>query len=250
MEPSLTTPYGSLYRADCLEFLPSLQPASVDMVFADPPFNLGKDYRNRRSDSLGEREYLDWCRAWVAECARLLKPGGAMFVYQLPRWAFQLAVQLKAEGLGFRHWIALTMKSTFPRGRKLYPAHYALLYFTKGDPRVFHRLRLRERLCRHCGCRLQGGGLLSDFWPDTSPARHKKHKSRPGINELKPMIPERCILTATNLGDLVLDPFGGGGSNYIAAERNRRKWLGCEVGPVEPIIERFKQEFHQAPWQR
>lgn len=58
---------------------------------------------------------------------RVLTPGGALFVCALPRLAYQFAAYLN-EALEFRHWIALTMKGTFPRGQRLYPAHYALLY--------------------------------------------------------------------------------------------------------------------------
>jgi site-specific DNA-methyltransferase (adenine-specific) len=84
---------------------------------------------------------------------------------------------------------------------------------------------------------------LTDFWDDTSPARHQKNKSRWHINELKPTIPERCIQISTNPGDLVLDPFGGGGSTYISAEHLHRFWLGSEIGPCEPILDRFDREF-------
>jgi site-specific DNA-methyltransferase (adenine-specific) len=154
----------------------------------------------------------------------------------------------------FRHWIALSMKGTFPRGRKLYPAHYALLYFSKGEPKTFNHVRLPVPKCRHCGKDIKdyGGhrkylnplGLnLTDFWDDTAPARHQKFKARWHINELKPMIPSRCIEISTEPGDLVLDPFGGGGSTYEAAQRLDRYWLGSEVGDVTPIVERFERNF-------
>ena len=146
------------------------------------------------------------------------------------------------------------MKGTFPRGNKLYPAHYALLYFTKGTPKTFNRVRLPIPTCRHCGKDIKdyGGhrkylnpaGLnLTDIWDDTSPARHSKNKSRWHVNELKPTIPERCIQISTNPCDIVLDPFGGGGSTYVTAERLHRFWIGTEIGPCEPILERFEREF-------
>ncbi|MGE5776837.1 MAG: DNA methyltransferase, partial [Chloroflexota bacterium] len=149
-----------------------------------------------------------------------------------------------------RHWIAITMKNTYPRGNNLYPAHYGLLYFTKGTPRVFNKLRVPVPVCRHCGKeikdygghrdKLNDAGLnLTDFWEDTSPVRHNKFKTRVS-NELKPMIPERAILMSTNPDDIVLDPFGGGGTTFQVAEKNQRYWIGMEIGPCEPIIERLQ----------
>jgi len=225
---------------------------SVNCIFADPPFNLGKDYGDEKvNDQLEKKTYLNWSYSWLEESCRVLKPGGALFVYIIPQWAYYFASFLD-EHLLFRHWIAVSMKGTFPRGRKLYPAHYALLYFTKGMPATFNRVRLPIPVCRHCGKDIKdyGGhrkylnpaGLnLTDFWDDTSPNRHRKFKVRQ-INELKLMIPERAILISTHPGDIVLDPFGGGGSTYQAAEELGRLWVGSEIAGCEPIISRFREK--------
>jgi DNA methylase len=250
-EPQLTTTHGLLFQMDCLKFLSQIKTDSIHCVFADPPFNLGKEYKNGFKDKWVAKEYFRWCEQWLDESMRILIPGGALFVYALPRIAYRFAAYLD-EALEFRHWIALTMKGTFPRGRKLYPAHYALLYFTKGDPRVFNKVRLPIPVCRHCGKDLKdyGGhrkylnpdGLnLTDFWEDTSPNRHKHSKARPGVNELKPLIPGRAIQIATNPKDIVLDPFGGGGSTFQEAQRLGRFWLGCEIGDCAPITRRFEE---------
>lgn len=238
-KPFLTTSHGVLFKADCLQVMPKLRSESVDCVFADPPFNIGKDYKNGFSDRVSEEDYYTWCERWITEAERLLKPGGAFFVYALPQHAIRFAAVLQRT-LTFRHWIALSMKGTFPRGKKLYPAHYALLYYTKGEPKTFNRIRLRITTCRHCGGEIKdyGGhrnklnplGLnLSDFWDDTSPNRHRKFKVRAGVNELKLVIPERAILISTEPGDIVFDPFGGGGTTYEAAELHHRSWIGTEL---------------------
>jgi site-specific DNA-methyltransferase (adenine-specific) len=205
---------------------------------------------------MGPEEYLSWCSSWIREGIRVLAQGGAMFVYSLPKWAYHLATFMDGD-LEFRHWIALTMKSTYPRGKKLYPAHYALLYFTKGPPRTFHHLRTPIPVCRHCGgdIRDYGGhrkalhpdGLsLTDFWDDTSPNRHRRTKARAGMNELKTTIPDRCIRIATEPGDLVLDPFGGGGSTYEAAQASGRFWMGSEIGDCGPARSRLEGAFPEA----
>jgi len=250
-EPHLMTTHGLLFQTDCLKFFAQIKSESIHCVFADPPFNLGKEYKNGFNDKWVEKEYFRWCEQWLDESTRVLVPGGALFVYALPRIAYRFAAYLD-EILEFRHWIALTMKGTFPRGRKLYPAHYALLYFTKGDPRTFNKVRLPIPSCRHCGKDLKdyGGhrkylnpaGLnLTDFWEDTSPNRHKHSKARPGVNELKPLIPGRAIQIATNAKDIVLDPFGGGGSTFQEAQRSGRFWVGCEIGDCGPITSRFEE---------
>ena len=252
-KPVLTTQYGALFSSDCLAILKELKEETVDCVFADPPFNLGKDYKNGFKDKTSEADYYEWCHQWIAECSRILKPGGAFFIYALPEIAVRFAAFMR-ERLTFRHWIAITMKGSYSRGKKLYPAHYALLYFTRGDPKTFNRVRLPIPVCRHCGGEIKdyGGhrdklnpeGLnLTDFWDDTSPNRHKKFKVRPGVNELKLVVPERAILMSTDEGDLVLDPFGGGGSTYQAAEKNRRRWLGIEKYDCPYIIKRMSDSF-------
>ncbi len=255
-KPFLATEFGFLFSDDCLQVLKHMRDETIDCVFADPPFNLGKDYRNGYDDQREESEYLEWCRAWISECCRVLKPGGAIFVYATPRRALQFGVLL-SEWTDFRHWIALSMKGTYPRGDTLYPAHYSLLYFTRGTPKTFNKLRVQISTCRHCGGEIKdyGGhrnklnpeGLnLSDFWEDTSPNRHKGSKVRLGVNELKHLIPERAILMSTNEGDIVFDPFGGGGTTYVVAQRHGRKWVGTELFDSHYIQQRMERELPRA----
>lgn len=249
--PVFKTSRGVLYNCDCLQLIRAIRDDHVDCVFADPPFNLGKDYGDLKVDDLREKKaYLDWSFAWLEQCCRILRPGGALFVYIIPHWAYHFACFLE-QHLTFRHWIAVSMKGTFPRGMKLYPAHYALLYFTKGLPKIFNRdeVRIPVPVCRHCGEDIKdyGGhrkylnpkGLnLTDIWDDTSPNRHRKFKFRK-VNELKLTIPERAIRISTAPNEIVLDPFGGGGSTYQAAEQAGRLWVGSEISDCSPIIERI-----------
>jgi site-specific DNA-methyltransferase (adenine-specific) len=257
LRPAFSTPRGVLYHTDCMRLFATLRSDAIDCLFADPPFNLGKDYgKGSSSDSLAREEYLHWCCSWLTESVRVIKPGGTIFIYILPQWGFHFAAHLESRGMMFRHWIAISMKGTFPRGNKLYPAHYAILYFSKGIPKCFNKIRVPIPVCRHCGKDIKdyGGhrkylnpeGLsLTDFWDDTAPARHQKFKSRWHINELKPVIPSRCIEMSTNCGDVVLDPFGGGGSTFEAAERLDRNWIGSEIGNCTPIIERLERQVTQ-----
>jgi site-specific DNA-methyltransferase (adenine-specific) len=105
-------------------------------------------------------------------------------------------------------------------------------------------------VCRHCGGDIKDyGGYkhkmnprginLSDIWSDIPAVRHKKYKKRQA-NELHLKFMDRILDIATKEGDIVLDPFGGSGTTYIAAELKRRKWIGIELSTTDDIIKRFK----------
>lgn len=242
------TNLGRLYEGDCLSLLPEVADNSVDLIFADPPFNLGKDYACKMNDSIGDAQYLDWCRAWLSQLTRILAPGGSLFVYNLPKWNLALGPHLM-ERLTFRHWIAVDMKYSLPIQGRLYPSNYSLLYFIKGNrPKTFTPDRVPLKTCRHCGGELQdyggykdkmnpAGVNLADVWSDIPPVRHHKYKDRKA-NQLALKLLDRVVCMASKEGDTVLDPFGGSGTTYIAAELLGRRWIGMELDSSE-IIRRF-----------
>ena len=247
-----TTDLGSLYEGDCNEILSCIHSESVDTVFSDPPFNLSKEYGSQVNDDRSENDYVDWCKVWLHECVRVLKPGGAIFVYNLPKWNIILANYLYEIGMTFRHWIAVNIKLSLPIPGRLYPSHYSLLYFTKGKPQVFRRIRTPIELCRHCGGEIKDYGghrgamnpkgvNLTDVWNDIPPVRHWKFKSRKrSANQLSTKLVERIIRMSTRKDQLVLDPFGGSGTTYDVCERLKRRWIGIEVESCDVIIERLK----------
>ena len=243
------TEHGTLFQGDCLELMGRMEPGSVDVIFADPPFNLGKFYGDHYDDKTSEATYLEWSREWIAKGVELLSPGGAFFLYNIPKWNIHNGAVFAELGMDFRHWIAIDIKFGLPIQGKLYPSHYSLLYYTKGRPRTFSRPRLPIDVCRHCGGdikdygghrnKLHPDGInLSDVWNDIPPVRHKRTKNR-GANELSEKLLERVLTIASKPGDRVLDPFGGSGTTYAVAERMHRKWTGVELGDVEPIIRRL-----------
>lgn len=244
------TPLGVLYRGDCLELLPRLPAESVDLIFADPPFNLGKSYASGIDDAVPEARYLEWCKAWLEECVRLLRPGGSFFLYNLPKWNVALGGFMH-ERLTFRHAISVEMTYTLPIAGRLYPSHYSLLYYCKGPrPRVFAPDRLPMPTCPHCFRELKDYGgykdkmnpagiSLTDVWKDIPPVRHRKFKRRNDANELSIKLLDRVISLASQPDDLVLDPFGGSGTTYAVAELKGRRWIGMELGPVDQIVHRL-----------
>lgn len=234
-----------------MAILPLLKNEVVDTVFADPPFNLGKIYGHGINDKKSEARYLDWCQGWIKDCVRVLRPGGSLFLYNLPRWNIRLGTYLLDYGLTFRDWIAVSIKFGLPIPGRLYPAHYGLLYFSKGKPKTFRNIRTPIKTCRHCGKELKdygghrdamnpNGVNLTDVWDDIPPVRHRKFKSeKRQANQLSTKLLTRVVLLSTRAGDLVLDPFGGSGTTYDVCERLGRHWIGTEVGDCTAIMERL-----------
>jgi len=131
------------------------------------------------------------------------------------------------------------MKNGFVRGDHLYPAHYALLYYTKGKPTSFHRPKVPKPICAKCKRDLrdyggykkyvENGINLSDIWDDVSPVRHHKTKTR-AANELPLLIPERITTISGVKNGLIVDPFAGSGTTILAARSAGMRYVvsDCE----------------------
>ena len=250
--PHYVTDMGALFSADCLEVLPQIADNSVDTVYAGPPFNLKKEYGARSNDNRTDEAYLSWCYDWMDHAVRVLKPGGAFFIYNLPKWNVMLGAHLVRRGMSFRHWIAIQMGNSLPIQGRLYPAHYSLIYYTKGKPRTFRKIRTPIEKCRHCGGEVRDYGghrhamnpkgvNLKDIWTDIPPVRHWKYKSKDRkANALSTKILDRVIEMSTVPGDVVLDPFGGSGTTFAVCESRHRHWLGIELDFADVIVDRLE----------
>ncbi len=248
----LKTEFGELYQGDCLSLLEKIPDESFDLIFADPPFNLAKIYPSGINDSLSHTEYIEWTEEWLEQCIRVLKKGGSLFLWNIPKWNTYFSDFLNHR-LSFRHWISVDIKYSLPIQGKLYPSHYSLLYYVKGiRPNTFHPDRLPMKVCPKCSTDIKdyggyknkmnpAGVNISDVWDDIPPVRHAKYKRRKDANELSIKLLDRVIEMSSEPGDLIFDPFGGSGTTYIVSEIKHRRWVGIELGPITDITDRFKK---------
>lgn len=222
---------------DCVEVLKTIPDNSVDMTFADPPFNLQKKY-NGYKDSLEFKDYLDWCDVWIKEMVRVTKPTGSIFVHNIPKWLTFYATRLN-EYASFKHWIAWNAP-TAPMGKSLQPAHYGILYYVKETKKakVFEIRMPHERdrksnyLRKDYGGKKAGlhpfGPLISDVWTDIHRIKHSKYRNDHPCQLPIPLL-ERLMLMTTDEGDIVLDPFVGTGTTSVAAKKLGRRYIGIEL---------------------
>jgi site-specific DNA-methyltransferase (adenine-specific) len=145
------------------------------------------------------------------------------------------------------------MGNCLPIQGRLYPAHYSLLYYSKGKPNTFRKIRVPIGRCRHCGGEIKDYGghrhamnpkgvNLKDIWSDIPPVRHWKFKSKERrANALSTKILDRVVEMSTRQGDLVLDPFGGSGTTFAVCEKKDRHWVGIELDFAYIIQERLDE---------
>lgn len=251
-EAPLTLPsdfVDAVIQGDALEVLKRLPDESVDVVFADPPYNLDKAY-NVYEDEKDRRAYLAWCESWLSEYIRVLKPTGSLFVLNLPRWAMYHAHYLNRR-LHFQNWIVWDALSE-PRG-KLMPAHYALLFYTKHPTDfVFNYEELAALdarfYCLRSACIRQRKARgedekepLTDFWWDIHRIKHRRDRDYHPC-QLPDALMERIIRLTSRPGDVVLDALAGTGTTAVVAARLGRHYLAIDIDEVYVQITREKLE--------
>ena len=226
-----------ILQGDCLELFKQIPNGSIDVTFADPPFNLKKKY-NGYKDSLECKAYLDWCEEWIKEMIRVTKPTGSIFIHNIPKW-LTFYVNILNKHANFKHWIAWNAPSA-PMGKSLQPNHYGVLLYTKSikDTKLYELRMPHERERKSTFLRKDYGGhklklhpfgpLISDVWFDINRIKHSKYRNEHPC-QLPVHLLERIMLFATDENDVVLDPFSGTGSTAVAAKKLNRRYIGFEL---------------------
>jgi site-specific DNA-methyltransferase (adenine-specific) len=244
--PLFGTALGALWGTDALQLLQAQPSASVDLVFADPPYNLG---RERWDSFVSDRAYLDWSARWIEEAARTLGPAGSLYVCGMS----ELLADLK--GLAARHfagcrWLVWHYRNKGNLRGDWGRAHESILHLRKADFRLdvdaarvpynAHTLRYPDHPQAPTSRFAKGGRYV--WRPHPLGAKPRDVIEIPtlanGMAEKtahptqKPVeLVRRLVAAASRPGQRVLDPFGGSGTTYVVCEALGRRWLGCELAP-------------------
>lgn len=253
-------PTDEVLVGDCLELLAGLPEASVDLAFADPPFNIGYEY-DRYDDRRAKEDYLVWTERWLAAVRRLLTPTGSFFVAIGDEYAAEVKVRLDALGLTMRNWIVWHYTFGVNCTRKFNRSHAHIFYYV-ADPKryTFNAAAVRvpsARQTTYADRRANPAGKLPDdtwvlrpqedgrLFPSDSDTWYvsrvcgtfKERTAHPC--QMPEGVLERIVRIASNPGDLVLDPFAGSGTTLAVAKRLGRRYLGVELSPE--YAERVRQ---------
>ena len=244
--------HNKIFNRDCIVGMKRLDNGTVDLAFADPPFNIGYDYDVYR-DALESERYLAWSRDWTAEVVRLLKPEGTFWLAIGDEYAAELKVMLQQEhGLTCRSWVVWYYTFGVNCKYKFSRSHAHLFHMVK-DPESFTfnvdaiRVPSARQLVYGDKRADPKGRLPDDTWilrPQDLPQGFAADedtwyfprvcgtfKERAGWHgcQMPEQLLGRIIRACSNEQDLVLDPFAGSGTTLAVAKKLRRRFLGFEL---------------------
>jgi site-specific DNA-methyltransferase (adenine-specific) len=232
---------NTVIAGDCLDVLPTLPAGYADLIFADPPFNIGLDYPGYR-DRLPRTAYLAFTDRWLTAAVRVLSPAGSLFVQIADEWAGHVQVRLDALGLAWRNRIIWRYAFGTHQSAKFGRDHQQVLYYV-ADPRRFtfdaNAIRIpSDRQTKYRDKRANPVGRVpGDVWH--FPRVCGTFKERRGhCCQTPEAILERIILACSAPGDLVLDPLCGTGTSLAVAARLGRRYLGVELSEATADLAR------------
>lgn len=233
----------AIINVDCIEGMKSLPSGSAQLIVADPPYNLDKDFGQWKERDHKER-WLPWSREWIAEATRVLAPGGSIFVYGIHHHLCWIQCHLYEIGLTYRRQIIWFYENGFSGYTKTLAAHYEpLLWFSKGDGYVYHPIREPYKSADRLKHKITKNGkewtpnpdgrMAGDVWNFPTLAGRRFRDEKVEHPTQKPLsISQRIIEHFSNPGDLVLVPFAGSGSECVAAAMAGRHFVGFELNPT------------------
>lgn len=230
---------------DAVELFTDVGSETVDLIIADPPYNLGKDYGNNQ-DSKSFEDYVNFSRQWLSAAKRVLKPRGTVYVFMGVRFISYLYGLLDRDlDLHFNGWIVWHYTQGMGKTKGFSPRHDDVLVFTKSDNFTFNLDAIRVPQKFYRARNNMRGANPGDVWEFSHV--HYCNENRQNHPTQKPEgLIERMVLASSNPGEIVLDPFSGSGTTLRVCQQLERNCIGFEINPnyVEMTEQRLNAAFN------
>jgi len=255
-----------LYEGDCIEWLKSLGDETVDLIFADPPYNIKKSDWDKFES---QEKYIQWSMRWIREASRVLKKTGTLYICGFS----EILADLKHPSMKYFKgckWLIWYYKNKANLGKDWGRSHESILHLRKSKKFTMNIDDVRIPYGKHTlkypshpqaeTSQYGNNGKRKDVWtPHPLGAKPKDIIEVPttcnGMEEKTPhptQKPEellrKLILASSNESDLVVDPFSGSGTTLVVAEQLGRRWLGCDLSHKynEWAIERLENSVQKS----
>ena len=255
-------------RGDCLDVMASMDAGSVDLIYLDPPFNSGRDYKAASgafSDKFGSTaEYVHFITERLIACKRIMSERASIYVHVDVSACHRVRVAM--DGVfgerSFRNEIVWCYYGpSTPNARQFPRKHDTIYWYSVGDKWTFNPVRVPYKKPKQMPIkRMVGnkddfskeaidemrkrGKIIESHWNDICIVVRSKNENK-GYPTQKPLaLLERIISASSNPGDLVFDPFMGSGTTLVAAKRLGRRYAGCDISQdaVNVTRERLERE--------
>ncbi|MDR1270817.1 MAG: site-specific DNA-methyltransferase [Planctomycetaceae bacterium] len=247
---------GQLWLGDSIQWLKSLPAESVDMIFADPPYNIKKaDWDNFES----QEAYIKFSMEWIESTAKILKPTGTLFICGFSEILADLKHPASRLFQSCR-WLIWHYKNKANLGSDWGRSHESILQFRKSKNFTFNidtiRIPYNEHTLKYPShpqaetSQYGNGKKTAQHWtPNKNGAKPKDvldipqdlleipttcngmHEKTPHPTQKPEELLRKLILASSNVGDTVLDPFCGSGTTPVCSEQLQRQWLACDLSP-------------------
>jgi DNA modification methylase len=244
---------NKIHQTDCVKGMNSLQAGSIDLVFADPPFNIGYDY-DVYKDKKEYQHYLDWSKDWISAAHRVLKDDGTFWLAIGDEYAAELKILSQQIGFSMRSWVVWYYTFGVNCKHKFSRSHAHLFQFVKNlkkytfrSEELENRVPSARQLVYHDSRGAENGRLPDDTWilrpqdvangfkPDEDtwyfPRVAGTFKERAGFHgcQMPEQLLARIIRTCSRPNEIVLDPFSGSATTLVVAKKLGRRFIGFDI---------------------
>lgn len=262
LSPYFQTSSGSLFQIDALILLKAIEKESVDLVFADPPYNIKKAEWDTFES---QKKYVEWCLEWIEECHRILTPKGTLYICGFSEILADVKWAASHLFKGCK-WLVWYYRNKANLSSDWGRSHESILHFRKSREFIFNIDEVRVPYNAHtlkypihpqAETSQYGNGKKYIWTPNPKGARPKDVFEIPTISNSswekkehptqKPVqLVKKCVLASSIPGSIIVDPFGGTGTTYAISEAFNRRWLGSEINEnyCRMIEERIKDRNH------
>ncbi|MCF8308964.1 MAG: site-specific DNA-methyltransferase [Bacteroidales bacterium] len=232
---------NKIYHSDCIDLMSEIEDQTIDLIVADPPYNLRKNFGNDSDLWETFEDWLEWTKKWIFESKRILKPTGSIFIYGIHHYLCYLQVYLYEIGMYYRRQIIWHYENGFS-GYKNGPAatYEPLLWFSKSNDFVYNPIREPYKSQKRLKNKIYKNGKVwephpegkhaGDVWkfPTLAGSRFKNEKvDHPTQKPLS--ISNRIIQHFSLPNSIVYIPFAGSGSECVSCKSNKRNFIASEI---------------------